>query len=129
MLGGGVEEDLLGQGEDADTDGANSGDQVDHVLALVLVIDLQISHDSKVDNTEILPSHLFPGLGGDSHLVNAGSGPVSQGLPSGLVLHQPAGSEERTGTDHLLSNKICLKTEVNVLSYHRIEKSSAELRT
>ena len=41
MLGGGVEEDLLGQGEDADTDGANSGDQVDHVLALVLVIDLQ----------------------------------------------------------------------------------------
>ena len=41
MLGGGVEEDLLGQGEDGDTSKANSGDQVDHVLALVLVIDLQ----------------------------------------------------------------------------------------
>ena len=41
MLGGGVEEDLLGQGEDGDTRKANSGDQVDHVLALVLVIDLQ----------------------------------------------------------------------------------------
>ena len=41
VLGGGVEEDLLGQGEEADTNGANSGDQVDHVLALILVIGLQ----------------------------------------------------------------------------------------
>ena len=101
MLGGGVEEDLLGQGEDADTDGANSGDQVDHVLALVLVIDLQISHDSKVDNTEILSSHLFPGLGGDSHLVNAGPGPVGQGLAPGLVLHEARGGQERGGGGHV----------------------------
>lgn len=41
MLGGGIEEDLLGEGKDADTDGANSGDQVDHELALILVIGLQ----------------------------------------------------------------------------------------
>ena len=46
MLGGGVEEDLLGQGEDAHTDGADSSDQVDHVLALVLVIGLQQQHKS-----------------------------------------------------------------------------------
>ena len=61
--------------------------------------------------------YLFPRLCGDSHLVNAGSGPVSQGLPSGLVLHQPAGSQERASSDHLLI--IRLKTAVRVLFYHR----------
>ena len=54
MLGGGVEEDLLGQGEHADTDGANSGDQVDHVLALVLVIDLQTNQ-----SITLVPSDCF----------------------------------------------------------------------
>jgi len=81
VLGGGVEEDLLGQGEDGDTRKANSGDQVDHVLALVLVIDL------------------LPGLGGDAHLLDAGPGPVGDGLaPSGD--HHQARAGQKGTSDH-----------------------------
>ena len=59
MLGGGVEEDLLGQGEDADTDGANSGDQVDHVLALVLVMDLQTNQSIILVPSDCLNHYKF----------------------------------------------------------------------
>ena len=38
VLWGGVEEDLLSEGKDAATKGGYSGNQMDHVLALVLVI-------------------------------------------------------------------------------------------
>ena len=44
VLWGGVEEDLLSKGKDADTHGGNSGNQMDHVLALVLVILLNTQH-------------------------------------------------------------------------------------
>ena len=49
MLGGGVEEDLLSKGKDAATQGGNSGNQMDHVLALVLVILLNTHKFSKCD--------------------------------------------------------------------------------
>merc|ERR1719510_1604277 len=95
MLGSRVHEDLLAEGEDGDSQGENSGCQVDNILGLILVI------------------NLLPGLGGNAHLVNAGSGPVSQGLPSGLVLHQPAGSQERASSDHLLVIRLKTLVEVN----------------
>ena len=119
MFGSRVHEDLLGEGKNRRSDRDKPGAELQHVLGLVLVVDLQMSHDSKVDNPEIPSAHLFPGLGGDSHLVNAGSGPVSQGLPSGLVLHQPAGSEERASPDHLLliSSENCGE---RIIFYHRV---------
>ena len=94
MFGSRVHEDLLGEGKNRRSDRDKPSTELQHVPRLVLVIDLQISHDSKVHNTEILSSHLFPGLGGDSHLVNAGSGPVGERLASGLVLHQTCGGQK-----------------------------------
>jgi len=81
VLGGGVEEDLLGQGKDADTYGANSSDQVDHVLALILVIGL------------------LPGAAGHAHLINAGPGPVGDSLAPPGDHHEARAGEEGAG-DH-----------------------------
>ena len=94
MFGSRVHEDLLGEGKNRRSDRDKPGAELQHVLGLVLVVDLQMSHDSKVDNTEIHSAHLFPGLGGDSHLVNAGSGPIGECLASGLVLHQTCGGQK-----------------------------------
>lgn len=126
VLGSGVEEHLLGEGEDADTEGTNSGDQVDHVLALVLVIDLKNTKKSKLDikilivdqkiqvktnnctcdktffsQAECFQSvtNLLPRLGGHAHLLDAGSGPVSDCLPPPGDHHQTRAGEQGT-CDH-----------------------------
>ena len=100
MFGSRVHEDLLGEGKNRRSDRDKPGAELQHVLGLVLVVDLQMSHDSKVDNPEIPSAHLFPGLGGDSHLVNAGSGPVGEGLASPGHHHQAGGGQQRSGGGH-----------------------------
>ena len=107
MLRGGVEEDLLGQGEEADTNGANSGDQVDHVLALILVIGLQQYKLVKYiflillawEKSRWSDSDLFPGSAGHAHLINAGPGPVGDSLAPPGDHHQAWAGEEGAG-DH-----------------------------
>ena len=107
MLGGGVEEDLLGQGKDADTYGANSSDQVDHVLALILVIGLQQLKLEKYiflillarEKSHIIDPDLLPGAAGHAHLINAGPGPVGDSLAPPGDHHEARAGEEGAG-DH-----------------------------
>ena len=44
-----------------------------------------------------LGMHSTPSLSRDPHLVNTGSGPVSQGLPTGGDLHEAGGGQKSTG--------------------------------
>ncbi len=96
MLRSAVHEDLLAEGDQRDGQGDDSNTKLDNVLGLVLIVNLK-EGKSRSFRKRCPPApraHLFPRLGGNSHLINAGSGPVSQSLASGLVLHQPAGSQE-----------------------------------